>query len=299
MSLPALPNIKQALTWVEQQFKASDLYYGHGSDSPWDEAVFLVLHTAKLPLTSGEEVLDVALNQEQQQKIIELTAKRVHDRIPLPYLLHEAWFCGLQFYVDERVLIPRSPIAEVIDAQFAPWMQPNKIRKALDLCTGSGCLAIAMAYALPQTIVHATDISEDALAVAKINVNAHQLDKRVKLIQSDLYQGLEGETYDLIVSNPPYVDAEDMAALPEEYGHEPELALAAGEDGLSLVRTILREAPHHLNPNGVLICEVGNSQLALTEQYPDVPFTWLEFQHGEAEVFLLTYDQLVDCHGLF
>jgi len=258
-----------------------------------------VLHTASLPLTSGEEVLSQTLTQEQQAKIISLTAKRVMDRTPLPYLLHESWFCGLKFYVDERVLIPRSPIAELIDTQFAPWVQPNRVRKVLDLCTGSACIAIAIADIMPHVIVDATDISEDALAVAKINVDAYQLQKRVHLIQSDIFQNLENEKYDVIVSNPPYVDAQDMTELPEEYHHEPELALAAGDDGLSIVKNILREAPHHLNPNGILICEVGNSQMALVEQYPDVPFTWLEFQHGEAEVFLLTYDQLVDCHGLF
>lgn len=299
MNTPQLPTIKVALDWVNQQLSNSDLYFGHGSDSPWDESVFLVLHTAGLPLTSGEEVLNTALTNEQQATIVSLTARRVVDRIPLPYLLQEAWFCGLKFYVDERVLIPRSPIGELIDAQFMPWIQPNKIHRALDLCTGSACIAIAMADALPNTHIDATDISLDALAVAKRNVEAYQLQSRVHLIESDVFAGLDGLTYDLIVSNPPYVDAEDMADLPAEYHNEPTLALAAGDDGLSIVRRILREAPKHLNPNGILICEVGNSQLALEEQYPDVPFTWLEFQHGHSEVFLLTYDQLVECHGLF
>lgn len=296
---PPLATIQAALDFVHEQLQTSDLYFGHGSDNAWDESVFLVLHTAGVALTSGAEVLQNKLSAAQQAQVLSLTARRVMDRVPLPYLLHEAWFCGLKLYVDERVLIPRSPIGELIDAQFTPWLRPDRIHRALDLCTGSACIAIAMAHALIHTLIDASDISPAALAVAKINVDAYQLQKRLRLIESDLFSALAEQKYDLIVSNPPYVDAQDMADLPEEYHVEPELALAAGEDGLSIVRSILREAPTYLNPNGVLICEVGNSQLALSEQYPDVPFTWLTFQHGESEVFLLTYDQLVECHGLF
>lgn len=270
----------------------AELFFGHGTDNAETEALVLISHVLQLNFAQLTQFSQAALSANERAQIAALVAERIETRKPAAYLTQQAWFCGLPFYVDERVLVPRSPIGELIEQQLSPWLteQPQRL---LDLCTGSGCIAIALAYAFADAEVDALDISPDALAVAEHNIAAHDLEHRVFPMQSDLYSAVPGVKYDAIITNPPYVDAEDMASLPDEFRHEPELGLAAGEDGLDLVATILREAPEHLTEHGVLICEVGNSMVALAEKYPQVPFVWLEFERGGDGVFLLTYRDLV------
>lgn len=289
-----LQTIEDMLRWSVSRFNDAGIYYGHGTDNPWDEAVALVLHCLHLPLELGNEVRRARLTSSEKHKIAEMVIRRVRDRTPVPYLTNSAWFAGLEFFCDERVLVPRSPIAELIDKGFTPWMYNKPVNRVLDMCTGSGCIAIACAYAFPEAEVDAVDISTDALDVAQINIERHGMLHNVFPIQSDCFDALPGQKYDLIVSNPPYVDAEDMADLPEEFHHEPELGLASGNDGLDLTRRILRQAADHLNDNGVLVVEVGNSWVALAEQLSEVPFTWLEFENGGDGVFVLTREQLVE-----
>ncbi|MFO8024604.1 50S ribosomal protein L3 N(5)-glutamine methyltransferase [Thiohalophilus sp.] len=285
-------NLHELVLQSESLLEASDIFFGHGTDNALDEAAYLVSYSMGLAPDFGEQDLQRQATAEQKQQLADLLWQRISTRKPAAYLTHEAWFTGLKFYVDERVLIPRSPFAELIADQFEPWVDASKVQCALDLCTGGGCIAIAMAEALPQARIDASDVSAGALAVARINVDQYELVDRVELIESDLFAGLGGRRYDLIVSNPPYVDAGDMAALPEEYRHEPAMGLAAGIEGLDFVLPMLREAPQHLNPGGVLIVEVGNSAEALAELLPEVPFTWLEFEFGGHGVFLLTAEQL-------
>lgn len=291
---PELKNIRDFVRFAASQFNEAGLYFGHGTDNAWDEAVALALHSLHLPITVNPTVLDANLTSDEQTKLTALIQKRVDKRIPVPYLTNEAWFSGLPFYVDERVLIPRSPIAELIEQHFEPWVMPDNVHQILDLCTGSGCIAIACAKAFPDAQVDASDISPEALAVAKINVLRHSVEDQVELISSDLFDSIPAKKYDIIVSNPPYVNAAEMSSLPSEYRHEPSLGLAAGADGLTIATRILQNASRFLNPEGILIIEVGNSESALADQFPDIPFTWLDFQRGGGGVFLITAEQLIE-----
>ncbi|EHD20729.1 MULTISPECIES: 50S ribosomal protein L3 N(5)-glutamine methyltransferase [Brenneria] len=293
-----LHTIQDMLRWAVSRFNAANVYYGHGTDNPWDEAVQLVLPTLFLPLDIPEDMYISRLTSSERHRIVERVIRRVNERVPVAYLTNKAWFCGLEFYVDERVLVPRSPIGELIGNYFADQL-PKAPGHILDMCTGSGCIAIACAQAFPQAEVDAVDISDDVLAVTEQNIQQHGVEYRVTPIRSDLFRELPAIAYDLIVTNPPYVDEEDMADLPQEFRYEPELGLAAGSDGLNLVRRILASAPDYLSDDGVLICEVGNSMVHLIEQYPAIPFTWLEFANGGEGVFMLTRHQLIDCKEYF
>ena len=272
--------------------EAAHLYFGHGTDNALDEAAFLVLRSLQMPFDITDQLLDQPLHEEQRQHVIDVVNERIATRKPAAYILGECWFAGLRFYVNEHVLVPRSPFAELILEQFSPWCRVDSVRRILDIGTGSGCMAIASALAFPGATVDAIDISVEALAVAQRNVADYGLQGRVMLIESDLFQKLEGRRYDLIIANPPYVDAEDFTAMPAEFRHEPAIGLQAGTDGLDVVRRILHSAGGHLSENGMLVVEVGNSEIALTEQYPLVPFLWLEFAQGGGGVFLLTHQEL-------
>lgn len=293
-----LLTIKDFIRWGASRFAEAELSFSHGMASPFDEAAYLVLHTLHLPVDTPDLYFDSRLTNRERGTVADIIRQRVETRKPAAYLTQEGWFCGLPFYVDERVLIPRSPIAEYIEKQFAPWVESYEVHNILDLCTGSGCIGIACAYAFPHARVDLSDISTDALKVAQINIEHHNLGGQAEAIQSDLFNNLQGRQYDIIVSNPPYVDANDMAALTPEFLHEPSaLALASGPDGLEHTRRILREAAEHLTENGILVVEVGNSQYALQEAYPDVLFHWLEFERGGDGVFLLTADQVRELAG--
>lgn len=287
-----LSTLRDIVRWGVSQFEAADLFFGHGTDNAWDEAMALVLHAIHLPPDINPEVINSRLTTSERQAAIAYITRRVEERIPAPYLTHVAWFAHMDFYVDQRVLVPRSPIAELIEQGFQPWLQDKVVHRILDLCTGSGCIAIASATYLPEVKVDAVDISVDALAVAKMNVERHGMEKQVRLMQSDLFAGIGQQRYDIIISNPPYVDVADMIALPDEYRHEPNLGLAAGEDGLDFAIKILYEASKHLTDDGLLIMEVGNSEQAMIQRYPNVPFIWLEFTRGGQGVFILTAEQL-------
>ncbi|EEY98634.1 50S ribosomal protein L3 N(5)-glutamine methyltransferase [Vibrio cholerae] len=293
-----LHTLQDMIRWTVSRFNAANLFYGQGTDNAWDEAVQLILPTLYLPIDVPPHVLSSRLTSSERLRVVERVIKRINDRTPVAYLTNKAWFCGLEFFVDQRVLVPRSPIGELIQNRFEPWLieEPTRI---MDLCTGSGCIAIACANAFPEAEVDAIDISVDALQVAEQNIQDHGLEQQVFPIRSDLFRDLPQEQYDLIVTNPPYVDQEDMDSLPSEFRHEPELGLAAGSDGLKLARRILANAPLYLKENGILVCEVGNSMVHMMEQYPHIPFTWLEFENGGHGVFLLTREQLIDCAADF
>lgn len=292
-----LHTILDLVRWSVSRFNEAGLYYGHGSDNPWDEAVSLVLQLLHLPQTlplqTGDQLFHSRLTSAEKINLVAMILRRVNERIPSAYLTNQAWFCGLPFYVDERVLIPRSPFAELIHNKFDAWLSYEPLT-ILDLCTGGGCIAIALAYAFENAQIDAVDISPDALDVAEININEHGMSERVFPIQSDLMAALKGQSYDLIVCNPPYVDAEDMDDLPDEYHHEPELALAAGEDGLDLVDHILRQAPEFLAEGGWLFVEVGNSEVHMPTKYPELPITWVEFENGGNGVFAINKTDLVE-----
>lgn len=290
-----LHSILDMVRWSVSRFNDAHLYFGHGTDNAWDEAVSLVFQALHLPhhLTTqtGDELFQARLTRSEREKVAELVLKRVQTRMPLPYITHEAWFCDLPFYVDERVLIPRSPFAELIKSRFEPFID-DEPATILDLCTGGGCIAIALAYAFEDAQVDAVDISTEALEVADINIQEHGLAERVFPVHSDLFAALKGQKYDLIVSNPPYVDAEDMGDLPDEYQHEPELALAAGEDGLELVELMLQQAPTYLNEGGWLFVEVGNSSVHMANRFPGLDVQWLSFERGGQGIFAVTRETL-------
>lgn len=293
-----LRTVRDLLRWSETVMRRHGVFLGHGTDDYWDEALALVLHVLSLPWDSDPRILDARLLPEERAAIVALVTRRVNERVPAPYLTGRAWFCGLPFRVDERVLIPRSPIAELIEARFEPFVNADGVRRVLDLCTGGGCIAVACALAFPEATVDAADISADALAVCRDNLRDHGVEGQVTVHQTDGLEGLSGD-YDIIVCNPPYVDAGDMAALPAEYRHEPELALASGDDGLDFTRRLLRQAPDYLAENGILVVEVGNSAAALARQWPQVPFLWLDFERGGEGVFVLTREQLLEHRAEF
>jgi len=284
--------VAQALDWAKQAFTEANLFYGHGTDNAWGDAVALTLHALHLPNDASKDVLQRSLSRTESEQLLNLFNRRIKERIPVPYLTHQAWFCGLPFYVDERVLIPRSPLAELIMQQFSPWIDAARVERILDLCSGSACIAIACAYAFPEATIDALEFSTAAIDVAKINVQQHQFGSRIQLLQSDVFSALDEQRYDIIISNPPYVDANDFAEMPAEFQREPALALASGKDGLEITRKILAQAAGYLTTQGILIVEVGNSAEALIAAFPELPFTWLEFVNGGTGVFLLTKLQL-------
>ncbi len=268
------------------------LHFGHGTDNARDEAAALIWHALRLPHSASATALSRPVSRRALAQIDALLTRRIRERIPAVYLTRVCWFAGLPMYVDERVLIPRSPIAELIEARFAPWIEAAGVRRVLDLGTGSGCIAIACARAFPAARVDAVDISREALAVAQRNIGRHRLRRRVRALRSDHFAALKHASYDIIVSNPPYVGRRELRGLPLEYRHEPQLALAAGADGLDSVRIILREAAAHLRPGGILIVEVGNTEVALRRAFPRLPFVWLSFERGGDGVFVLRREQL-------
>jgi ribosomal protein L3 glutamine methyltransferase len=288
-----LSSLRDFLRWTTSKFSEAGLFYGHGNEDAFNEAMQLILHSLYLPVTEFPELfIDCRLTTQEKQQIVELVKKRIEKRIPVPYLTKEAWFAQLPFFVDERVLIPRSPFAELIAEEFSPWLiEPDSVTNILDLCTGSACIAIACAYAFPDASVDAIDISSDAIDVANINIEKHNIGDRVTAIQSNLWQQCPDKHYDIIVSNPPYVGMAEMQTLPAEYKHEPELALKAEDNGLAIVEQILLKAAEFLSPDGILIVEVGNSDEAVVEKWPETPFTWLEFEQGGHGLFMLDATQ--------
>lgn len=282
--LKKLRTIRDFIRWGSSEFNRHHLSFGHGFTTALDEARYLILHTLALPIDWPDNYLDCQLTDVECEQVIEILKQRVQSRQPAAYITHESWFCGLKFYVDERVLVPRSPIAELISNRFEPWIGGQPVNRILDLCSGSGCIAIACQYVFESADVCASDISAEALEVAAINRTEHDLDDHLTLYQSDLFNDIPAQQFDIIVSNPPYVDAEDMSALSAEFECEPALGLAAGEDGLLLVDRMLAEAGNYLSDHGVLFVEVGNSQAAMMEKYSFLPMTWVEFECGGSGV---------------
>lgn len=298
-SLSAAGSPRELIDRGAELFEAAGLVFGHGTDNAQDEAAALVLHALNIDYDQPDSVLDEELAADERARAARLLALRIATRRPAAYLVHEAWFAGMPFYVDERVLVPRSPIAELIEAQFTPWVRPGEVHQVLDLCTGSGCIGIACARYIPGASVTLADLSADALDVARINIERHGLQDRVTVLQSDVFDALEEQCFDVIVSNPPYVPQHEMQELGPEYHHEPALGLVAGIDGLDIVLRILRDAARYLNEHGILVVEVGYSQDLLVGCLPDVPFVWLEFEFGGEGVFLLDRSALDACQALF
>ena len=290
--------IRDWLRFTVSQFEASDIFFGHGTDNSYDEAVWLVMSALHLPHDTLNNFLDAVITEQERKHLAHLIEQRITKRTPTAYLVREAWLRGFKFYVDERVIVPRSFIAELLEPTELPWAlqewieYPELIHSAADICTGSGCLGILLANAFPDAEIDIVDISPDAIAVANINIDNYGLNEQITAIQSDMFTALQSKTYDLIISNPPYVDAPSMAALPLEYQNEPQLALGSGADGLDHTHTILREAANYLNDDGLLIVEIGHNRDALLDAYPDLAFTWLTVESGNQYVFLLTKEQL-------
>jgi ribosomal protein L3 glutamine methyltransferase len=288
-----LQTLRDWLRYAVSRFNEAGLHFGHGCDNAYDEAAWLLLHTLHLPRDRLEPFLDARLTRDERLAVHHVLQLRIAKRIPTAYLTHEAWLGECRFYVDERVIVPRSYFGELLANDFTPWLEsPESVRTALDLCTGSGCLAIMMALVFHAARIDAVDLSADALAVARRNVADYDLAARVHLVESDLFASLGKQRYDLIVSNPPYVTTEAMAALPPEYRHEPAMALAAGDDGLDIVRRILQQAKKHLQPQGLLAVEVGHNRELVEAAYPDLPLTWIDCVGGEGKIFILQRNQL-------
>jgi ribosomal protein L3 glutamine methyltransferase len=290
LTTPSTP--REFIAHAGRLFGKAGLSYGHGTDNAADEAAYLVLRALRLPFDADNDVLDTPLDLRRRKELKQLINRRIRERIPVAYLVNEAWFAGMPFYVDKRVLIPRSPLAELIEDRFAPWIEESRVHRILDVGTGSGCIAIACACAFAGAAVDATDVDDEALAVARRNIEHYHLSDRVTLYQADVFQGLPARRYDVIVSNPPYVSAAEMQDLPPEYRHEPVAALAAGLDGLSVAGKLLRDARRFLSRHGVLVVEVGNSRAAVMEAFPHLPLTWLEFEYGGEGVLLISAGEL-------
>lgn len=291
-ALHSLQTITDFARWGASRFSAAGLHFGHGTDNSIDEALVLVRHALHLGHDLPPEFYAARLSEPEKRAVLELFERRIVERVPVPYLTGEAWFAGLPFFVDRRVLIPRSPFAELIDAGFAPWLEADRVGRVLDLCTGSGCIAVACAFEFPAAMVDAVELSAEALEVARSNVERHGVEDQVTLLEGDLWAPVAGRTYDLVVSNPPYVSDAEMETLPAEFEHEPSLGLRSGANGLEIVARILEGARAHLQPGGVLVVEVGNSADAVAATWPELPFTWLEFSRGGSGVFLLTAEEL-------
>lgn len=290
----AVEQLHTIIDWIRfasSQFQSNQLYYGHGTDNPWDEAVLLVTASLHLPFDITPQQAECRIITDEKALLAERIKRRVEERIPVAYLINEAWFAGMPFYVDERVLVPRSPLAELLDNRVGPWLDGIEPVRVLDLCCGSGCIGIASLQQFEEAQLDLADLSEDALDVAQINVERYGLYEQVAVIKSDLFSNLQGP-YDLILSNPPYVDAEDLADMPREYHHEPAMGLGSGDDGLDITRRILAEAPDYLSDNGVIVVEVGNSWINLEAAFPQVPFTWVSFENGGDGVFVFTKAEL-------
>ena len=287
-----LENVTDFVRWGGSLFKQAELVFGHGTDNAYDEAKVLVFFALGLPQNIPENYWQARLTNHEKFQVTNLFKQRIETRKPAAYLTGEAWFAGLRFKVNESTLVPRSPIAELIAQRYEPWVNPDEVTQVLDLCTGSGCIGIASLQAFPNASVDLVDISSEALQVAQQNVDLYGLNEFAHPIQSDLFSALQGKRYDLIVSNPPYVDEIEMAALPEEFKQEPQLGLAAGRDGLDLVRRILAEASQYLKPDGVLIVEVGVSQYFVEQTYPELPLYWFDFEHGGEGVFAIQKSEL-------
>lgn len=297
-AIAQLSTVRDFVRYAVSSFNEAELFYGHGTFSPYDEAVFLILESLKLPIEQLEPYLDARLTEAERKKVADLIEKRIITRKPVPYLVNKAYLQGTPFYVDERVIVPRSYIAELLFNDIAGEgpasliENPYGVGSVLDLCTGSGCLAILAGQVFPNALIDAVDLSPDALEVAKINVENSWVEDRITLHHGDLFAPLQGKTYDLIITNPPYVDLDDMTDMPQEFEHEPRMALTGGDDGLDIVHRIMKEAPDHLNPGGHIVCEIGYGRERLEEAYPDIAFLWLDTENSQGEVFWLSREQL-------